>query len=226
MIYRRSEILHHCDTSQTNRPTTRYRPDLEQNNKKSRDLFACQSKKNAHRQVSLQGIKMGSNIFRNHVYEGDSSCLKGGAGCLRVKGKSQGFRTIYNSMLIMLALLSACLVEVRGFGLQVKCQKSFGVYARKSQWAWKQKKWRMCAMGDGNDLEEVEDEAFVSDFSEEDFEKAGVVIEGLNWRVEQLRLEEANKRRFLKAKPVFLPYDQASKWVQAWGLRWETADDW
>lgn len=88
---------------------------------------------------------------------------------------------------------------------------------------WKQK-WRMSAMEDENDLEEVEHEA--SDFGEEDLQKAGVMIEDLNWRVEKLRLEERNKRRFLKAKPVFLPYIEGSKWVQAWGLRWKTAEEW
>ena len=88
---------------------------------------------------------------------------------------------------------------------------------------WKQK-WRMSAMEDENDLEEVEHEA--SDFGEEDLQKAGVMIEDLNWRVEKLRLEEANKRRFLKAKPVFLPYKDCSRWVQAWGQRWMTAKDW
>ena len=55
---------------------------------------------------------------------------------------------------------------------------------------------------------------------------AGVVIEDLSWRVEKLRLEEANKRRFLKAGPRFLPYDECKKWVQAWGNRWTSAQEW
>mmetsp|Transcript_3688 Transcript_3688/g.5341 ORF Transcript_3688/g.5341 Transcript_3688/m.5341 type:complete len:331 (+) Transcript_3688:178-1170(+) len=50
-------------------------------------------------------------------------------------------------------------------------------------------------------------------------------IEDLSWRVEKLRLEEANTRRFLKAGPRFLPYNEASKWVQAWD-RWDCEDDW
>jgi len=53
----------------------------------------------------------------------------------------------------------------------------------------------------------------------------GEVIEDLNWRAEKLRLEEANTRRFLKAGPRFLPYDECRKWVQAWN-RWETKQDW
>jgi hypothetical protein len=64
------------------------------------------------------------------------------------------------------------------------------------------------------------------DFGEEDLQTAGAVIDDLNWRVEKLRLEEANKRRFLKAKPRFLPYKDASNWVQAWGQRWTSAEDW
>eukprot|EP00535_Pseudo-nitzschia_heimii_P011496 CAMPEP_0197193398 /NCGR_PEP_ID=MMETSP1423-20130617/27091_1 /TAXON_ID=476441 /ORGANISM="Pseudo-nitzschia heimii, Strain UNC1101" /LENGTH=189 /DNA_ID=CAMNT_0042646583 /DNA_START=142 /DNA_END=708 /DNA_ORIENTATION=+ len=55
---------------------------------------------------------------------------------------------------------------------------------------------------------------------------AGVVIEDLSWRVEKLRLEEANKRRFLKAGPRFLPYGECKKWVQAWGERWTSAQEW
>eukprot|EP00980_Cylindrotheca_fusiformis_P019019 scaffold6388_cov62-Cylindrotheca_fusiformis.AAC.1 len=41
-----------------------------------------------------------------------------------------------------------------------------------------------------------------------------------------MRLEEQNKQRFLKAKPRFLPYEDATKWVQAWGQRWKTKQDW
>ena len=55
---------------------------------------------------------------------------------------------------------------------------------------------------------------------------AGVVLEDLNWRVEKLRLEEANTRRFLKAGPRFLPYGECKKWVQAWGERWKSANEW
>ena len=55
---------------------------------------------------------------------------------------------------------------------------------------------------------------------------AGVVLEDLSWRVEKLRLEEANKRRFLKSGPRFLPYGECQKWVQAWGERWLSAEEW
>lgn len=51
-------------------------------------------------------------------------------------------------------------------------------------------------------------------------------IPDLSWRVEKMRLEEANKRRFLKSKPRFLPYEQCRKWVQAWGNRWESEAEW
>ena len=55
---------------------------------------------------------------------------------------------------------------------------------------------------------------------------AGVVLEDLDWRVAKLRLEEANTRRFLKAGPRFLPYEECRKWVQAWGQRWQSAQEW
>jgi hypothetical protein len=56
-------------------------------------------------------------------------------------------------------------------------------------------------------------------------EVAGTVFEDLQWRVAKLRLEEANTRRFLKAKPRYLPYEECRKWVQAWS-RWESREDW
>lgn len=55
---------------------------------------------------------------------------------------------------------------------------------------------------------------------------SGVVMEDLEWRLERLRLEEANTRRFLKSKPRFLPYQECQKWVQAWGERWTSAEEW
>jgi len=77
---------------------------------------------------------------------------------------------------------------------------------------------------DGNDDEDDEEEPmFVADFRGR---PAGVVIEDLNWRVEKLRLEEANTRRFLKAGPRFLPYEECRKWVQAWGNRWSSSKEW
>jgi hypothetical protein len=85
------------------------------------------------------------------------------------------------------------------------------------------------AAADNNDDDEllVDDEEevlqLVADFRGR---PAGVVIEDLNWRVHKLRLEEANTRRFLKAGPRFLPYEECRKWVQAWGNRWQSATEW
>ncbi len=47
----------------------------------------------------------------------------------------------------------------------------------------------------------------------------------LSWRVEKLKLEEANTRRFLKSRPRFLPYEECRKWVIAFN-RWDTEEDW
>ena len=78
------------------------------------------------------------------------------------------------------------------------------------------------AMEKGDDTNENDEE----NEEEEQLGDEGVVIEDLNWRVEKLRLEEQNTRRFLKAKPRFLPYEDCRQWVQAWGQRWETKEDW
>jgi len=52
-----------------------------------------------------------------------------------------------------------------------------------------------------------------------------VSLSDLNWRVEKMRLEEANTRRFLKSGPRFLPYEECRKWVKAWN-RWDTEEEW
>ena len=59
----------------------------------------------------------------------------------------------------------------------------------------------------------------------ENEDASGVKIADLSWRVEKMRLEEANTRRFLKARPRFLPYEECRKWVKAWN-RWESEEDW
>mmetsp|Transcript_10884 Transcript_10884/g.24396 ORF Transcript_10884/g.24396 Transcript_10884/m.24396 type:complete len:204 (+) Transcript_10884:161-772(+) len=41
-----------------------------------------------------------------------------------------------------------------------------------------------------------------------DLDGGGVVMEDLMWRVEKLRLEEQNKKKFLKARARFLPYQE------------------
>jgi hypothetical protein len=58
------------------------------------------------------------------------------------------------------------------------------------------------------------------------FGESGMIIDDLNWRVTKLKLEEENKRRFLKAKPRFLPYEDCRQWVIAWGGRWKSKEDW
>jgi hypothetical protein len=82
------------------------------------------------------------------------------------------------------------------------------------------------ASDNNNDDEEVLVEDVVELVADFRGRPAGVVMEDLNWRVHKLRLEEANTRRFLKAGPRFLPYEECRKWVQAWGNRWQTASEW
>ena len=138
------------------------------------------------------------------------------------------YKTIYNSMILFIILISASLVEVRGFGSSIITSPDFP----RTRSIRRVQSVRINAMdGDGDEEEYLERESDeededIADFGEDDLQVAGVVIEDLNWRVEKLRLEEANKRRFLKAKPVFLPYEDACKWVQAWGQRWMSSEDW
>lgn len=49
---------------------------------------------------------------------------------------------------------------------------------------------------------------------DEDAEEADTSSsDDISWRVAKLRLEEANTRRFLKAKPIKLDYHTSSKWI-------------
>jgi hypothetical protein len=82
------------------------------------------------------------------------------------------------------------------------------------------------AAADNNDDEEMVIEEVLELVADFRGRPAGVVMEDLNWRVHKLRLEEANTRRFLKAGPRFLPYEECRKWVQAWGNRWQSASEW
>jgi hypothetical protein len=80
-------------------------------------------------------------------------------------------------------------------------------------------------MTDFHDEEDFVTEDFGHDFLQND-DASSVEIQDLSWRVEKMRLEEQNKQRFLKARPRFLPYPDACNWVQGWGQRWLTAQDW
>jgi len=74
-----------------------------------------------------------------------------------------------------------------------------------------------------SDFDEIGDE--LGEFGE-DLDTGGVLIDDLSWRVEKLRLEEQNTKRFLRAQPRFLSYEDCRRWVQGWGKRWESKEDW
>lgn len=39
-------------------------------------------------------------------------------------------------------------------------------------------------------------------------------IDDLSWRVDKVRLEEANTKRFIKRKPIKMSYRESQKWIQ------------
>ena len=51
-------------------------------------------------------------------------------------------------------------------------------------------------------------------------------IDELTFKVVAARLEEQNLRTRLKARPKFLPLVECKKWVQSWGRRWESEQEW
>jgi len=79
-----------------------------------------------------------------------------------------------------------------------------------------------------SDSHEKEEEEKYVEIGEEDLvigNVPGVTIDGLDWRVTRLKLEEENKKRFLRSKPRYLPYDECRKWAMAMA-RWETEQEW
>lgn len=106
-------------------------------------------------------------------------------------------------LLLMLLLLLLGCTKVQGFGMTRPCRSL--ISCRSTERA------------------EEEFEQELGEIVGED--AGGVLVEDLHWRVERLRLEEQNTKRFLKAGPRFLPYDECRKWVQAWN-RWDCEEDW
>lgn len=56
-------------------------------------------------------------------------------------------------------------------------------------------------------------------------EESEVAWESLNIRVARMRLEEENKRRFLKSRPAKLSYDKCKQWAQAQNM-WHSREEW
>jgi hypothetical protein len=119
--------------------------------------------------------------------------------------------------LISVAALSCWFCRVEGFSCHITSISSveYRGRIRCKRVLHQQKCLRMMTDG-GEDCEEFG----------EDLDTGGIILDDLNWRVEKLRLEEQNTQRFLKSLPRFLPYDECRRWVQAFGRRWETEDDW
>jgi hypothetical protein len=123
------------------------------------------------------------------------------------------------SVLFMAVCFSNQLMFASGFGMvALPCQT-------KAVWMDHKRKWRAFMSNAENDSPWDDDDGGDDEEFAEVLEVAGVQIDDLNWRVEKLRLEEQNTRRFLKARPAFLPYEECCKWVQAFG-RWKTEEDW
>jgi hypothetical protein len=79
----------------------------------------------------------------------------------------------------------------------------------------------------GNNESVGEEDDLFDDLVENKNKKADQAtwLEDLSWRVNKMKLEEANTRRFLKAPPRFLPYAECRAWVRAWN-RWDSERDW
>jgi hypothetical protein len=166
-----------------------------------------------------------------------------GKGCRSVGARNQQRRIniFYMQWCWMLLVVCCCyfccccLVGVQGFGIDyrrsVTTTRRTTTTRRRSGVATTKRRttrgWSTEILLSVNEnVEDDEDLVEKSDFGEGDVGDPGVTIEDLNWRVQKLRLEEENKRRFLKAKPRFLPYEECSRWVQAWGKRWTSETDW
>ena len=63
--------------------------------------------------------------------------------------------------------------------------------------------------GDGGDDDVRDDGCETTDAAHRDD-----IDDDLTWRVAKIRLEEANTRRFLRARPIKLPYETSRIWIQ------------
>lgn len=132
------------------------------------------------------------------------SCSTGGTSNRRVGG----YRTHWAAMIFAANLMVPCL---HGFGMPL-------LVRNKKTRARVLKKDYVAVLAMSLDENEQQDE--------ENFGDGGhSAMNDLSWRVEKLRLEEQNTKRFLKAGPRFLPYEECRKWVQAWS-RWDNEQDW
>ncbi|GKY95669.1 hypothetical protein MPSEU_000527900 [Mayamaea pseudoterrestris] len=144
---------------------------------------------------------------------------KGGVGAARQR------RTSINTLHWKRILIVSCLCLVRfnivlGIGLVSKC-----TLMRQSRSG---SALINCALHGAANMDDVgDDEIYDDGFDSMDSNNNnGQVIADLTWRVAKLRLEEQHTARFLKSQPRFLPYDDCRKWVQAWGSRWQSEEDW
>ncbi len=189
------------------------------------DCQLCEGKRCSH-----QGTR-----FRRRRVSGNTSTK-----CI-ITGTSTKIRILL-SLLLFNYVLTTMTITVDGFGfglgfglIEPKCERRFcerGIYGhiqsgRSTQLQNTDDNYAEMddSEGDEDNESELEVENIYSELEIDQNDDLPSPIEDLSWRVEKLRLEEANTRRFLKAGPRFLPYEECRKWVQAWD-RWDCEDDW
>ena len=73
--------------------------------------------------------------------------------------------------------------------------------------------------GDNHSEMEETDDGAESNTGDRDYEF-------LQFRINRMRLDSAYMHRLLTARPRKLPYEECAKWVQAWGGRWGSEEEW
>ena len=132
--------------------------------------------------------------------------------------RSIGFCDVLS--LLFFLLLASMIGSTNGFGIGVLDRSGITIKSCQAAKDTQQTIGLFMSSGEGVLEEDFEEE--IGD----DADTGSVVLEDLNWRVAKQRLEEQNTKRFLKARPRFLPYEECRRWVQAWGQRWQSEEEW
>lgn len=122
-----------------------------------------------------------------------------------------------SAMFYLGCIVFLCMQRVHGFTQSMHA----GIYEPPSITLQRRQALILHASKDGDGDEEEQDDSEEIESNQEELS----VLHDLNWRVDQIRLEEAHTRRFLKSGPRFLPYNECRKWVIAFN-RWGTEDEW
>lgn len=191
----------------------------------------CAPKKNetAEKEIHcVHSLALENRKKRSKLRQNQSSSSYGEIATIEQRRSSKRYRSEFTMPLVLVIAFFCILnandkIVVKAFSTQA----SLGSYlfAPSSIHAQRQPIMYLKLAQDDDGEEAIEkrdttDEEIIQNNQEEP-----IMLEDLNWRVNKMRLEEENKRRFLKSGPRHLPYEECRKWVIAFN-RWDNEQEW